>query len=112
MNATYNFNIKLPPVYAHNLKGYDSHFLITALNSYGYTSKESDLISAIPNNEEKYISFSKKIKVDEYKKYNKDTKEYEIKPIMFEIRFLDTIAFMASSLCKLVENLKKSNKDN
>jgi len=56
---------KFVPVYCHNLKNYDSHILITGLASYGFKNEEEDIISAIPNNEEKYISFSKKIIVDE-----------------------------------------------
>ena len=52
---------KFMPVYVHNLKGYDSHFLIPALNKYGQKDVE---ITCIPNNEEKYISFSKKIIVE------------------------------------------------
>ena len=51
---------KFVPVYCHNLKNYDSHFLITGLASYGFKNEEEDIISTIPNNEEKYISFSKK----------------------------------------------------
>ena len=53
------------PVYCHNLKGYDSHFIIPALNKYGYTNPnaKNDLITVIPNNQEKYISFSKMIKI-------------------------------------------------
>ena len=46
------------PIYIHNCKGYDGHFFITALNTYGY--KEENMISCIPSTEEKYISFSKK----------------------------------------------------
>ena len=46
------------PVYCHNLKGYDSDFLISALNAYGY--KEDNIISCIPSTAEKYIRFSKK----------------------------------------------------
>ena len=87
------------PVYLHNLKNYDSHFLISALSKYGFKSDE-DIISAIPTNEEKYISFSKKISVGKYK-----TKD-GYKDIYFEIRFIDSFAFMAESLSKLVENLK------
>ena len=99
-NCNLQFKIKkFVPVYIHNLKGYDSHFLVPALNNYGYRNDEEDLISAIPNTEEKYISFSKEIQVDEYEKKN------EIKPVKFEIRFLDSLAFMASSLSNLAENL-------
>jgi hypothetical protein len=86
------------PVYLHNLKGYDSHLFISALNKYGSSKTE---ITCIPNNEEKYISFTKTIKVDEYK----CKKDGKIKPINFDIRFLDTIAFMNSSIETLVENL-------
>jgi hypothetical protein len=86
------------PVYLHNLKGYDAHLFINALYKYGSTGYD---VSCIPNNEERYISFSKVIKVDDY--YCK--KEKKKKDITFEIRFLDTIAFMNSSIETLVENL-------
>ena len=55
------------------------------------------------NNEEKYISFSKNIQVGSH--LDKDKKEE--KPIMHEIRFLDSAKFMASSLDSLVKNLGK-----
>ena len=63
----YNCNIQLEykkflPVYIHNLKGYDSHLFVTSLYKYGYQAEKCDNISCIPNNEERYISFSKKIK--------------------------------------------------
>ena len=45
------------PVYIHNVKGYNSHFLIM-LNTYGYIL--DDIITCIPSTHEKYISFSKK----------------------------------------------------
>ena len=94
---------KFMPVYYHNLKGYDSHFIVRALNTYGYKS-EKENITCIPNNEERYISFSKSIKVDEYQVEKKE--EIENKDIMYEIRFLDSLAFMPSSLCNLGENLQ------
>lgn len=96
-----NLDFKLKrflPVYLHNLKGYDSHLFVTGLNKYGM--EECD-VSCIPNNEERYISFSKSIQVDEYK--DNDV----LKPVSFEIRMLDTIAFMNSSVEALVENLAK-----
>ena len=43
------------PVIFHNLSGYDSHLFIKQLGK-----SEGD-INCIPNNEEKYISFSKSI---------------------------------------------------
>ena len=42
---------KFTPVLFHNLSGYDSHLFIRKLG------KDSGEIRAIPNNEEKYISF-------------------------------------------------------
>ena len=47
---------KFIPVVFHNLSGYDSHLFIKNL---GFTSGNID---CIPNNEEKYISFTKNIK--------------------------------------------------
>ena len=61
-------------------------------------------IKCIPNNEEKCLSFSKDIVVDEYT--NKKGKKVEVK---HEIRFIDSFKFMASSLASLVENLAKSD---
>ena len=51
---------KFLPVYIHNLNGYDAHLFITSLVKYGYQNETSENISCIPNNEERYISFSKK----------------------------------------------------
>ncbi len=106
--ATCNLNYKykmMLPVSVHNLGGYDAHFLVPALNSYGYKNNKAEILSAIPNNEEKYISFSKTIKVGDY------SKEGQKKDILFEIRFIDTIGFMAESLSSLVDNLKSGGKN-
>jgi hypothetical protein len=70
-SVCYDCNIQMQyktflPVYLHNLKGYDSHLFISSLFKYGYQCTKSNNISCIPNNEEKYISFSKMIKVGEY----------------------------------------------
>ena len=66
----------------------------------------------IPNNEEKYISFSKKIEVGSYMKKVKneegETEEQEIK-LTHSIRFIDSYKFMASSLKKLVKNLPEDD---
>ena len=48
---------KFLPVYLHNLKGYDSHLFVKSLHKYGQSISD---ITCIPNNEERYISFSKK----------------------------------------------------
>ena len=93
----------------HNLSGYDSHLFIKNL---GFSEGNID---CIPNNEEKYISFIKKIKVGSYTKKvtNKkgETKE-EIKPLHHKIRFIDSFKFMAASLDKLVNNLPKDDFNN
>ncbi|KAF0710628.1 C2H2-type domain-containing protein, partial [Aphis craccivora] len=72
---------KFVPYFFHNLSKYDAHFIVTEL---GY-DKES--ITVIPNTEENYISFSKRVMPD------------------FSVRFLDSCRFMASSLAELAENL-------
>ena len=53
-----NLNYRKPkftPIFFHNLSGYDSHLFIKDLG------KKNGNIKCIPNNEEKYISFSKQI---------------------------------------------------
>ena len=95
-------NIKIVYLFLHNLKGYDSNLFVQSFHKYGQNIAD---ITCIPNNEERYISFSKKIKVDEYYHF----KNKKMEPVLFEIRFLDTIAFMNSSIQSLVENLAKGN---
>ena len=87
------------PVVFHNLSGYDSHLFIKNL---GFSEENID---CIPNNEEKYISFTKKIQVGSYTKKVKN--EEETKPLHHQIRFIDSFKFMATSLDKLVNNLPK-----
>jgi hypothetical protein len=99
-NLKYQYKPFLP-ILCHNLKGYDSHFIIPLLNKYGKKGE----VSCIASNEEKFMSFSKSIQVGEY--ICKKTKE--MKPVMFEIRFLDSLGFMNSSLDKLSQNLAKGN---
>ena len=92
-----NLQFKKPnftPVIFHNLSGYDAHLFVKNLG------KTDGVIKCIPNNEEKYISFSKDIIVGEYE--NKKGEKVKIK---HEIRFLDSFKFMASSLESLVGNL-------
>ena len=80
----------------HNLAGYDSHLFIKEL---GFS--EGD-INCIPNNEEKYISFTKKIQIGSYA-----DQKGEIKPLYHEIRFIDSYKFMGDSLENLVNNSPK-----
>jgi hypothetical protein len=61
------------PVVFHNLRGYDSHLIIEAI------SQEQGQVTCIPNNMEKYISFS-----------------------LRSWRFIDTAQFLQASLNKLV----------
>ena len=91
-----NINYKIPkffPVIFHNLSGYDSHLFIKNLGTTGGN------ISCIPNNEEKYMSFTKQIIVDTF---NKDGKDIDVKR---DIRFIDSFKFMACGLSSLVDNL-------
>ena len=69
------------PVIFHNLRGYDSHFIMRENGSIG---KEHDLeINCVPNNMEKYMAFM----------------------LVKYIVFLDSFQFMASSLGRLAANL-------
>ena len=83
-------------VFFHNLTGYDSHLFIKKL---GITEGNID---CIPNNEEKYISFSKTIKTGEY-----TNKRGETKNKYFKIVFKDSMKFISSSMEALVNNLPK-----
>jgi len=92
-----NINYKVPkffPVVLHNLSGYDSHLFIKKLRG--------QKISCIPSNEEKYISFSREVIVDQFT--NKDGKEVVVKR---ELRFIDSYRFMPTSLDSLSKNLSK-----
>ena len=62
------------PVVFHNLRGYDSHLLMQAI------SRVMGKVSCIPNNMEKYISFS-----------------------LGQLRFIDSAQFLLAPLDKLVE---------
>ena len=87
------------PVIFHNLQGYDSHLFIKQLE------KIKGSLSCIPSTEKKYVSFSKKIKVDEYK----SRKSGETVSINFEIRFIDSFKFLQTSLANLVFNWQPSD---
>ena len=87
------------PVIFHNLQNYDAHLFVKNLGK-----TEGD-IRCIPNNEEKYISFTKKIIVGSW--IDKEGKEHLIR---HDIRFIDSFKFMASSLDALVKNLERDKK--
>ena len=65
------------PVFFHNLRGYDSHFIMQEIGKFGLD------VSVIPNNMQKYMAFF-------------------IGP---NLSFLDSFQFMSSSLSNLAKNL-------
>ena len=89
---------KVLPVIFHNLQGYDAHLFIKQL------AKLEGKLDCIPSTEEKYISFSKTIKVGEYKDCSGLSFD-----VNFEIRFLDSFKFLQTSLANLVSNLQPSD---
>ena len=96
-----NLNYSKPkgvPVFFHNLTGYDSHLFIKNLGS----PNKKETLDCIPNNEEKYITFTKNLIVGQY-----TNKKGEVKDKTFKIVFKDSLKFMSSSLGALVNNLPK-----
>ena len=92
-----NLQYKIPsyiPVVFHNLAGYDAHMFIKELAKCG--SK----MGVIAKNEEDYISFSVSVEVGKYINKNGEEKSREI-----DLRFIDSLKFMSSSLDSLVNNL-------
>ncbi|CAB4003653.1 Gastrula zinc finger [Paramuricea clavata] len=75
-NLKYRITWKVPVVF-HNLRGYDSHLIMQEIGKFKMN------INVVPNNMEKYISFS----------------------LGKNLVFIDSIQFMASSLEALVSNL-------
>ena len=84
------------PVILHNLQGYDAHLFIKQ-----FAGLPGEL-NCIPSTEEKYISFSKTIKIEEYKSRRTE----ETVSLNFEIRFIDSYKFLQTSLVNLLGNLK------
>ena len=81
------------PVIFHNLRGYDSHFIMQEIGAivkeHEYMNKKGEKcqmnINAIPNNMEKYMAFM----------------------LGNHLTFIDSFQFMSSGLDKLVSNLPK-----
>ena len=92
-SAHQNCNLKLQispekikiPVIFHNLKGYDSHFIIKQLGELVGDSAKPLSINVIPCNAEKYMAFY----------------------INKQLGFIDSLQFMGSSLEKLAGNLSE-----
>ena len=84
--------VKIPVIF-HNLRGYDSHFIMQEIGAivkdYEYINKNGKKcqmnINAIPNNMEKYMAFM----------------------LGNHLTFIDSFQFMGSSLDKLVKNITK-----
>ena len=98
-HSSCNLQYKIPsymPVVFHNLTGYDAHLFIRELAKY------TTGMDVTAKNTEDYISFSIKVEVDKYvdKEGNERTKK-------LELRFIDSIKFMSSSLDSLVNNLAR-----
>ena len=91
-NLNFRLTDKIPVIF-HNLRGYDSHFIMQEIGEivkkHKYTNKKGDecemSINAIPNNMEKYMAFM----------------------LGNSLTFIDSFQFMSSSLDKLVSNLPK-----
>ena len=91
-----NLRLKIPlfiPIVFHNLSGYDAHLFIRELGKKFDKGK----IGVIAENKEKYISFYVDVMVDKY--LDKEGKEKKI-----QLRFIDSMRFMASSLDSLTNN--------
>ena len=105
-----NLEYKVPkfyPVIFHNLSGYDTHMFIKELaetqdplQAIGVSETKGG-IKCIAKTEENYVSFSKEIVVDVY------YKDGGKKEVVREIRFIDSLKFMNSSLSELAGNLTK-----
>ena len=84
--------IKIPVIF-HNLRGYDSHFIMQEIGAivknHTYKNKKGEEkqmnINAIPNNMEKYMAFM----------------------LGNHLTFIDSFQFMSSSLDKLVSNIPR-----
>ena len=91
-NLNFALTGKIPVIF-HNLRGYDSHFIMQEIGAivkeHEYMNKKGEKcqmnINAIPNNMEKYMAFM----------------------LGNHLTFIDSFQFMSSSLDKLVSNLPK-----
>ena len=87
------------PIFFHNLSRYDSHHIIKNLKL-----EDKEELSVIARTEETFISFSIKVPIRTY--FDKCGKE---KTIKHELRFLDSMNFMASSLDALSKTLEEQD---
>ena len=92
---------KFTPVFLHNLQNYDAHLFVRALGLMDEVLK----IKCIPNNDEKYISFSLEFELKRIKKWDFEKKDCIEIVLKHEIRFLDSFKFTLAGLESLVKNL-------
>ena len=92
---------KFTPVFFHNLQNYDAHLFVRALG----LMDEVLSIKCIPNNDEKYISFSLKFELKRITKWDPKGEEWIEIILKHEIRFLDSFKFTLAGLDGLVKNL-------
>ncbi|XP_068675675.1 uncharacterized protein [Montipora foliosa] len=93
-NLNFQITDKIPVIF-HNLRGYDSHFIMQEIGEivkkHTYTNKKGEKcqmnINAILNNMEKYMAFM----------------------LGNHLTFIDSFQFMSSSLEKLVSNLPRES---
>ena len=88
------------PIVFHNLSGYDAHLFIRELGKIFDKGK----IGVIAENKEKYISFNVDVIVDKYEDLGK------VKEKKIQLKFIDSMRFMASSLDSLMNNLVKDGR--
>ena len=86
----------------HNLSGYDSHLFIKKL-----AGKNGEDIGCIPMNKEKYISISRRVIVYGCEKKEKEKGKVQKVKLTRDLRFIDSLRFMPSSLYALPKNLSK-----
>ena len=99
-----NLGIKMTKttlVIFYNLKEYDSHLLLLELGKF------NKKISVIPNNMQTYMSFSIGNKTSYIDKKSGKPVERDY----FDLRFIDSFGFMASSLNQIVVDSKQSGLD-
>ena len=99
-NLNLKEKINFIPIFFHNLAGFDSHLFIRELaESEGY-------IECLAKYKEDFISFTKKVRVDE-NVVKDDNGDSRYNSVYFNLRFLDSFKFMASSLDSLSKNLNE-----
>ena len=92
-----NLNYKLPthvPIFAHNASLYDKNMFF---NELAHLNPREE-IKVLPETKEKYIAFSQKLTVCTLENNTR---------IKLEMRFLDSMRFLAGSLSSLVDALPK-----